>query len=91
MTETKYCKYCGEIIHKDSIICPKCGRQVEELKASSSDQPVVINNSVSANAAASATANVISSNIAAPGKQCNKWVALLLCLFLGGTWSTQIL
>ena len=42
-TKTKYCKYCGEKIPEDAIICTHCGRQVEQLK---SEQPqVVINNS----------------------------------------------
>lgn len=30
----KYCKYCGERIPEDAVICYKCGRQVEELKQS---------------------------------------------------------
>ena len=28
MEEKKYCKFCGEQIEKDSIVCPKCGRQL---------------------------------------------------------------
>ena len=69
----KFCKHCGESIDKECVICPKCGKQVEELK-SSSDKNIVINNSAVANA-----------NVAAPigGKPKNKWVAFLLCLFLG--------
>lgn len=31
----KYCKYCGEIIDADCVICPKCGRQVEDLEQES--------------------------------------------------------
>lgn len=30
-----YCKYCGEQIDDDCIICPKCGKQVGELKPAS--------------------------------------------------------
>ncbi|MPM80234.1 hypothetical protein SDC9_127281 [bioreactor metagenome] len=26
---TKYCMYCGEIIPFEAVICPQCGRQVE--------------------------------------------------------------
>ena len=29
----KYCKHCGERIDSDCVVCPKCGKQVEELKA----------------------------------------------------------
>ena len=29
---TKHCVHCGEIIDKECIICPKCGKQVENLK-----------------------------------------------------------
>lgn len=25
----KFCKYCGEKINKDVVVCPKCGRQVK--------------------------------------------------------------
>lgn len=39
----KYCKHCGELIDKDCVVCPKCGKQVEELK--SSDKNIIINNS----------------------------------------------
>lgn len=28
----KFCKFCGKEIEKDSIICPKCGRQLKEIK-----------------------------------------------------------
>lgn len=28
---TKFCKHCGEKIDADCIICPKCGKQVEEM------------------------------------------------------------
>ena len=68
---SKFCKFCGEKIDKSCIICPKCGRQVEDL---SSDKSVIINNNVSANN---------SSNTQTNGKEKNKWVAFVLCLFLG--------
>lgn len=32
MEEKKFCKFCGEEIDKNSIICPKCGRQLESVK-----------------------------------------------------------
>lgn len=48
--KTKFCKYCGEKILFDAVICTKCGMQVEELK---SNQPnIVINNENTNNIAA---------------------------------------
>lgn len=75
-TNQKYCKHCGELIDKDCVVCPKCGKQVEELK--SSDKNIIINNSSSSSASASASA---SPNIIITGKPKNKWISLLLCIF----------
>ena len=69
----KYCKHCGEMIDKDCVICPKCGKQVEELKKSS--ESIVINNTNTASA--NASVHVVGGIIK------NKWVAFFLCLFLG--------
>ena len=44
----KYCKYCGEVIDEDCVVCPKCGKQVELLKDNST--PVIVNNSASSSA-----------------------------------------
>lgn len=75
-TKTKYCKYCGEKIPEDAIICTHCGRQVEQIK---NEQPqVIINNSNS-----NINNNTNRSNASYHGGAKNKWVALLLCLFLG--------
>lgn len=70
--ETKFCKYCGEKIPVDAIICTKCGRQIEQLK---SEQPQVIVNNTNTNV----NRNINSTR----GGQKNKWVSLLLCIFLG--------
>ena len=50
--EEMFCKFCGEKIPMDAVICTHCGRQVEELKSSKPDN-IVINNSASAAASAS--------------------------------------
>lgn len=78
---SKFCKFCGEKIPEQAVICPKCGGQVEELKTSNSQtnfqQPqIVINN-------ANANTNTNVNKNGTGGKACNKWVALLLCIFLG--------
>ena len=39
----KYCKHCGELIDKDCVVCPKCGKQVENL-SSINDKNIIINN-----------------------------------------------
>ncbi len=70
MDGMKFCKHCGEKIPEDAVICTKCGRQVEEIGSKNSQ--FVINNV--ANSAASTPAGV---------RYCNKWVSLILCLFLG--------
>lgn len=76
----KFCKYCGEKIPEDAIICTKCGRQVEELKRNNENNQIIINNNNSASAAASASA-VATGYGYGHGKQKNKWVALVLCIF----------
>ena len=80
--KTKFCKHCGEKIPEDAVICTKCGRQVEDLKGNKNgaDQ-IVINNNNNASAAASASATAGGYGA---GREKNKWVAFILCLFLGG-------
>lgn len=64
----KFCKFCGEKIDVECVVCPKCGKQVERI----GDDKIIINNSVSASA--SVTPVVV-------GKPKNKWVSLALCVF----------
>ncbi len=75
--QTKFCKFCGARIPMEAVLCTACGRQVEELKGAQPAQ-VVINNSNNNNVSANATVGVPM------GRQKNKWVAFLLCFFLGG-------
>lgn len=45
MEEKKYCKFCGEKIDKSSIVCSKCGRQLEIVKKTEEKvEKTVINN-----------------------------------------------
>lgn len=72
---TKFCQHCGEPIDVECVICPKCGKQVGEIKQG---QPqVVINN-------ANSNVNTNANAMAGLPRAKNKWVAFLLCLFLGG-------
>ena len=75
--KTKFCKHCGAKIAEDAILCTSCGRQVEELKTESASPNIVINNS---NANSNVNTNIAGGGI---GRAKNKWVALLLCFFLG--------
>ncbi|MDR0889109.1 MAG: TM2 domain-containing protein [Oscillospiraceae bacterium] len=73
----KFCKHCGEKIDYEVIICPKCGKQVEEFKQATAAPQVVINNT-NTNTNTNANVGVV------PGlRPKNKWVSLLLCFFLG--------
>lgn len=56
MSQSKFCKFCGDTIDIDCVVCPKCGKQVEGLKGS--DTPIIINNSSSSSSSASASASV---------------------------------
>lgn len=49
----KYCKHCGELIDDDCVVCPKCGKQVEQLTSNSRD--IIINNSASSSASSAAS------------------------------------
>lgn len=71
--KTKFCEFCGNKVVIEAVMCPKCGRQLEELKTeeSNSNSQVIINNT---------NINGVSNY---GRKQCDKWISLLLCVFLG--------
>jgi restriction system protein len=76
--KTKFCKHCGAKIPEDAVLCTACGRQVEELKSAA--QPSIVINNENTNVNANMNANVVGGRF---GRPKNKWVALLLCFFLG--------
>jgi len=90
---TKFCKHCGEKIDIDAVICIKCGKQVEELKVSGGgfEQPKIevnVNQSSensNANNNSNSNENINTNMIGAGwiGRPKDKWVAFVLCLFLG--------
>ena len=69
----KFCKFCGQKILKEAVICTHCGRQVEQLQGSA-PQPIIINNSNN-------NSNVNQTVVG--GKPKEKWVAFILCFFFG--------
>lgn len=70
--KTKFCEKCGNKVAIDAVICPKCGMQLEELKTDEEKAApqIIINNTN--------TVNGICNK-----KECDKWISLLLCIFLG--------
>lgn len=75
--DKKFCEFCGNEVYIDAVMCPKCGRQLEELKSDadkkSSNPQIIINNNNQNN-------NQVIGGIV---RKCDKWVAFLLCFFLG--------
>lgn len=74
--KTKFCKHCGAKIPEAAVICTACGCQVEELKGA--EQPNIVINNTNSNV------NTNTNIAGGGGKPKNKWVAVLLCFFLGG-------
>ncbi len=72
-SQQKYCKFCGALIDADCVICPRCGKQIEEIRAQNPN--IYINNNVSSLSNA--------QSVGYFGRPKNKWVALLLCIFTG--------
>lgn len=73
--KTKFCKHCGAKIPEAAVICTYCGCQVEQIQHT--EQPSIVINNANTNA----NTNVNAGRPYAKAK--NKWVAFLLCLFLG--------
>ncbi len=73
----KFCKHCGQKIKKEAVICIHCGCDVNDNVRS---EPVVINNNIN-----NTNSNINkNTNAGLPfGRMKNKWIAVLLCLFLG--------
>lgn len=84
---TKFCQHCGQIIAKDAVICPQCGRQVEQLATAQPVIPNIIINNTNTNTNTNNNRNVnsnVNGNIYIKAANArSKWVALLLCFFLG--------
>ncbi len=79
--KTKFCKYCGGRIPEDAVVCTLCGRQVEALNQGAQPQIIINNDNSSNNSNVNAA---YAGGVAIVGRQKNKWIAFLLCLFLGG-------
>ncbi|MBZ9622821.1 TM2 domain-containing protein [Clostridium sp. FP2] len=83
--ETKFCKFCGEKVAMDAVICIKCGRQIEEFKMGTQQAPVQPQQIIINNANTSANSNVSTNNVSGTpvGNPKSKIMALVLCICLG--------
>ncbi len=85
-TNFKYCKFCGAQIDLDCVVCPKCGKQIELLKYENQPtaaQPTVVINNTNSNTNSNINNNATGMNAGMMISTKSKWVAFLLCLFLG--------
>ena len=73
--EPKFCKECGQKIAKKAVVCPHCGCQVESIGNEGATPQIVINNSNQ-----NSNQNINGGLYRKPK---NKWVAILLLIFLG--------
>ena len=76
----KFCKHCGGKIPQDAVICTLCGRQVEVPQQMQQPTQVIVNNS---NVNTNANVNTNTNASVPGGKVKDKWIAFILCLFLG--------
>lgn len=76
----KFCQYCAEVIDEQCVICPKCGRQVSQVKA---EQPNIVINNSNQSQNMNTNYNMNVNRFAGYGRPKNKWVSFFLCLFLG--------
>ena len=79
-TAMKYCKHCGGQIPADAVICTLCGRQVEAIRQEPQAVPNIVINNANSNVNSNVNQNV--TGMYARNMK-NKWVAFLLCFFLG--------
>lgn len=71
MGQTKFCQNCGAMIPAAAVICTSCGCQTGQM---SSPNIVIQNSNTNTNM------NVVGGGY---GRPRDKWVAFLLCFFLG--------
>ncbi len=76
--KTKFCKHCGGKIPEAAVVCTLCGCQVEEVRQT--EQPNIVINNSNNNVNSNVNANIAG---ALGIRTRNKWVAFLLCVFLG--------
>lgn len=72
-----FCSKCGKEIDDMAVVCPMCG--VATKNFNENKQPTIVINNTNDNT----NTNVNRNSIGFAGRVKNKWVALVLCIFLG--------
>ena len=67
--QKKFCKFCGESIDMSCVVCPKCGKQVENISSNPNPNVVINNTNMSQN---------VNGGFYL-GKPKNKWISFCLC------------
>ena len=80
----KFCKFCSERIHIDAVMCPRCGRQVEELKTEKNSQPVVFMNAGGASSSSSSSSSAAASGHGRVPYRQSCLLHIILLIFTGG-------
>ncbi len=76
--ETKFCSECGQKIPKKAVICTHCGCRADGGAETAVPQIVINNQNTNQNS--NVNQNQMVGRVGTPK---NKWVALLLCFFIG--------
>lgn len=71
-----FCQKCGAQIDDAAVVCPNCGVPTQNYQQNSQPQQQPVINVVNSNTNTNTVVN-------GAGKAKNKWVAFLLCFFLG--------
>lgn len=74
-----YCSKCGKQIDDEAVVCIHCGVPTSNYNKTNEPNNIVINN-VNQNTNSNVNQN---GYVATNGNMKNKWLALVLCIFLG--------
>lgn len=78
---TKFCSRCGGKIDERAVVCPLCGCQIEQMTSAATPNIVINNANNNTNTQTQVQTQMMGGVMFQKPK--NKWVALLLCIFLG--------
>ncbi|MCL1829768.1 MAG: TM2 domain-containing protein [Oscillospiraceae bacterium] len=79
---TMFCTRCAKEIDKEAVICPACGVPTKNFQNQQQAQPPINVNVSNINTNTNFNTDK-NTNYYGRGGQKNKWVALILCFFLG--------
>lgn len=76
-----FCQKCGATIPNGHTVCPTCNEPV--ASSTQQQQPQIVINNTNTNTNTAVATAVAAAGAGMYGRAKNKWVAFLLCLFLG--------